>query len=140
MRCALILATSLMLAPVHAWAADLVVEVVNLANNDGDVHVALYDNSAVFPKSDGMLTERQVLPNERRVRLVFHDLTPGTYAIAVYHDENGNHNFDQAIFGIPLEDYGFSNDVRVFFSAPSFAEASFYVPDSGTAITIHLND
>tara|TARA_R110000787_G_scaffold285173_2_gene400152 strand:+ start:115181 stop:115603 length:423 start_codon:yes stop_codon:yes gene_type:complete len=140
MRRALILATSLMLAPLHAWAADLVVEVVNLASNDGDVHVALYDNPTTFPKSDGMLSERQVLPNERRVRLVFHNLRPDMYAIAVYHDENGNHNFDQAIFGIPLEDYGFSNDVRVFFSAPSFAEAAFQVPDGGTVITIHLND
>ncbi len=140
MRRALILATSLMLAPLHAWAADLVVEVVNLASDDGDVHVALYNNPTMFPKSDGMLSERQVLPSERRVGLVFQDLRPGVYAIAVYHDENGNHDFDQAIFGIPLEDYGFSNDVRVFFSAPSFVETSFYVPEGGTAITIHLND
>lgn len=137
---ALVLATSLMLAPLQAWSADLVVEVVNLSSDDGDVHVALYNNPTMFPKSDGMLSERQVLPKERRVRLVFHDLTPGTYAIAVYHDENGNHEFDQAIFGIPLEGYGFSNDVRVFFSAPSFEEAAFDVPDGGAAITIHLND
>lgn len=140
MRRALILAAMLMSAPASAWAADLVVNVINLASDDGDVHVALYDNPAMFPKSDGMLSERQVLPNDRQVRLVFSDLTPGTYAIAVYHDENGNHEFDQAIFGIPLEDYGFSNDVRVFFSAPSFEEAAFDVPDNGATITIHLND
>ena len=51
-----------------------------------------------------------------------------------------NHDFDQGIFGIPLEDYGFSNDARVFFGPPSFDDAAFELLEPKTKITIRPND
>ena len=65
-------------------------------------------------------------------------LTPGIYAVAVFHDENLNDIFDQGIFGIPLENYGFSNDARGFFSAPDFEDAKFQVRGQRTEISIEL--
>lgn len=127
-----------MLLPAVALAANLEVEIVGLASDKGDVHVALYDNPSAFPKSDGMLSETEVMPSGRVAKAVFSGLKPGRYAIAVYHDENGNHDFDQGIFGIPLEDYGFSNDAPVFLGPPSFGDAAFDVSEPGTAIKINL--
>lgn len=121
-------------------AADLEVEVIGLSSNDGDVHIAVYDTPELFPDSDGMIIETHVPISENRAVMIFKDLKPGRYAIAVYHDANGNHDFDQGIFGLPLEDYGFSNDARVFFAPPSFDEAAFEVLEPQTKITIRPND
>lgn len=53
-------------------------------------------------------------------------LTPGTYAIAIVHDENGNGKLD-TFAGIPREGVGFSRNPVLRFGAPSFRSASFPV-------------
>lgn len=127
-----------MILPGLALAATLEVNVSGLTSDNGDVHVALYDNPETFPKSGGMLTETQVVPEGRTALALFKDLKPGRYAVAVYHDENGNHAFDQGFLGIPLEDYGFSNDAVVFLGPPGFSDAAFEVIEPVTSIKIHL--
>ncbi|MGJ3259652.1 MAG: DUF2141 domain-containing protein [Rhodospirillales bacterium] len=127
-----------LLWPGAATAATLEVEIVGLASDKGDVHVALYDNPDTFPDSDGMRTKTEVLPEGRIARATFRDLPPGRYAIAVYHDENGNDEFDQGFLGIPLEDYGFSNDAAVFLGPPSFGDAAFDVTEPSVSIRINL--
>lgn len=57
--------------------------------------------------------------------LIFGDLIPGRYAVSVYHDENNNQKIDRGWLGIPVEDYGFSNNPSTLFGPPSFARASF---------------
>lgn len=128
----------LLLTALPSQAAVLKVDVSGLSSDAGDVHVALYDNPAGFPSSDGMRVEMQAPIHARLAQFTFADIPAGRYALAVYHDENGNHQFDQAIFGIPLEDYGFSNDARVFFAPPSFDEAAFEVAEPETRITVRL--
>lgn len=122
-----------------ASAATLNVEIVGVASDQGDVHVALYNDPEGFPTSQGMLIETEVPIADGVARAAFADLSPGAYAIAIYHDENNSNKFDQGLFGIPLEDYGFSNDVTVFLSPPSFEDAAFDVPETGATIRIHLN-
>ena len=55
----------------------------------------------------------------------FDDLPEGKYAVAIYQDENRNKILDKNLLGIPTEIYGFSNNARRNFSAPSFQEAKF---------------
>ena len=55
----------------------------------------------------------------------FDDLPEGEYALAIYQDENRNKILDKNLLGIPTEIYGFSNNARRSFSAPSFQEAKF---------------
>lgn len=56
--------------------------------------------------------------------LRFDGLPRGAYAVAVVHDENGNHRLD-TLAGIPREGYGFSNNAPVRFGPPKFAAARF---------------
>lgn len=122
-----------------ASAATLNVEIIGVASDSGEVHVALYDNPAGFPKSKGMLIETEVLIKNDVALATFENLTAGRFAIAIYHDENSNNKFDQGLFGIPLEDFGFSNDATVFLSPPDFEDAAFDVLENGTTILIHMN-
>ena len=56
--------------------------------------------------------------------------------MAGFHDQNGNGKFDRTLIGLPEEGYMFSNNVRPFLSAPSFASAGFTVPPEGRTISI----
>jgi len=134
----LAMACALMTGTGHA--ADLTVTVTGLESDDGDVHMAVYNRPETFPDSDGMLSEAVVQPSGRRATWVFKNLTPGPHAVAVYHDANGNHSFDQGLFGIPLEDFGFSMGAKVFLSAPAFEDAAFPLTEEGRAITIDLGN
>ena len=55
----------------------------------------------------------------------FDNLPEGEYALAIYQDVNRNKILDKNLLGIPTEIYGFSNNARRTFSAPSFQEAKF---------------
>lgn len=65
------------------------------------------------------------------------ELAPGSYAVAVYHDENSNQKLDRAFTGIPTEEYGFSNDARALMSAPDLQDQIFK-HEQNTVIRIHL--
>lgn len=119
-------------------AAELRVDVTGLRAAKGAVHVAVYAVPERFPKSDGMMAEAVVEARLNGIQAVFSGLPAGAYALAAFHDENGNRKFDQGLFGIPLEGYGFSNGAKVFFGPPEFAEAVVRVPPDGARITIPI--
>ena len=128
---------------VAAWpasAADLAIRVTGLRSGAGDVHYGVYNDPRQFPKPGGRVAKGFVKARTGGVTIMVRGLAAGTYAVAVYHDENGNGAFDQGIFGIPLEDYGFSNDASGFFGPPSFADAAFRIGAAGGRITIRLDD
>jgi uncharacterized protein (DUF2141 family) len=68
-----------------------------------------------------------------KVMYTFSDVPSGEYALAVYHDVNGNKEFDKNVLGIPQEDYAFSNNASSPFGPPSFEKAKFRLEDTYTA-------
>jgi uncharacterized protein (DUF2141 family) len=120
----------------NAIAADLKVTVTALRSTEGTVHVALYDSREGFPDNDHVLEDRVVPASDPVAR--FAGIAPGTYAVAVYHDENANDEFDQGLLGIPREGYAFSMGARAFFGPPDFDAAAFVVEAGGTAVTIPM--
>ena len=118
---------------------DLFVIVSGLRSQEGNVHIALYNDPDRFPKSDGMILRAEVPILEGAARHKFTGLTHKLYAVAVYHDENDNDEFDQGFLGVPLEDYAFSNNASVFLGPPSFARAAVAVPET-QEIQIRINE
>ncbi len=135
---ALALAVAAVSEPASALATDLRVTITEMHSSDGNVHVSVYDRPETFPKSSGMLRELIVKAQAPLLGVTFTDLEPGIYAIAAFHDENGNRKFDQGFLGLPLEDYGFSNDPTVILSAPDFEESSFAISGDLAAITFRM--
>ncbi len=136
-------AAVLFMLAVAAWpasAADLAIHVTGLRSGAGDVHYGVYTDPRYFPQPEGRVAKGFVKARAGGVTIMVRGLSPGAYAVAVYHDENGNGEFDQGFLGIPLEDYGFSNDAAAFFGPPSFAEAAFRIGAAGRRITIRLDD
>ena len=122
-----------------AEAIDLTVTMTKLKSGNGNIHVSVYDRPETFPKKTGMLKELIVKAKADRVEVVFPGLKSGMYAIAAFHDENGNGKFDQGFLGIPLEDFAFSRDPTVILSAPDFDEAAFKVDETANGIEIRMN-
>jgi uncharacterized protein (DUF2141 family) len=123
-------------APVDA--AELRVTVTGLRAPVGNVHLAVFKDPDTFPKDEGVIVEVVTRADAENVQASIGDLRSGQYAIAVYHDENGNREFDTGFFGFPLEGYGFANDARVVFGPPSFEAASVVVNGEDAHITIRM--
>ena len=117
---------------VGSPAGTLQVRVTGLASDRGAVRVALFDSEASFTRDarDAAVLEIQ----GGQARWTVRDLPPGRYAVAAFHDEDGDGDMDRGLFGIPREPYGFSRGARGRFGAPSWDDASVRV-GTGTTTT-----
>jgi uncharacterized protein (DUF2141 family) len=117
------------------------VEVQDIKNSTGTVACALFESPEGFPFEYLKYATNIMVIKIRDVqaRCDFLDIPPGTYALAVIHDENRNGQLDTNRFGIPKEDYGFSNDAKGFFGAPSFSAASFQYDGQKLELRIRLH-
>jgi len=116
------------------------VQVLNIRNSTGTVDCALFDAPEGFP-IEVLRSATNVMVIKVRhtqARCDFEDIPPGTYALAVIHDENMDGKLDTNWLGIPTEGYGFSNDPKSSFGAPSFAAASFAYDGRSLELTIGL--
>lgn len=103
------------------------VSIKGFPDNSGNSYVALYRSTDAFPVH-GKQYKGIIAPiKEKKSEASFQGLAPGKYAVAIFHDKNKNGKLDKNMLGIPLESYGFSNNARETFSAPSFSSASFEV-------------
>jgi uncharacterized protein (DUF2141 family) len=102
-------------------ARTLVVVVKNLKNENGEVHIALYNSKKDFLKK--YCQGKSVSAARGEVTVQFTGLPPGEYAIGIIHDENKNQKLDTNFIGIPKEGYGFSNDAHGFMGPPAFDKA-----------------
>ena len=104
---------------------DLKVEASGFPSNEGKAFISVFRDSDEFPVYGKQFKGMRTVISGKLASTVFDDLPPGTYAVAVFHDKNGNGRLDRNLLGIPTEHYGFSNDAREMFSAPSFTSAAF---------------
>mgnify|MGYP005995189141 CR=1 FL=1 len=109
----------------------VIVTAVDLRSSDGTVLACLTPSNGDFPdcgKDDR--SQRRIVRANTRVTIVFNDVEPGEYAVALLHDENGNGKVDKALF-IPTEGFGFSRDAKLRLGPPRFSAAAFTVSDEG---------
>ena len=104
--------------------ADLTVVVKNLRSDQGEVKLALWLGAEGFTDADTAVAKLTVVPSGGQAKVTFPDLPPGTYALASYHDENGNGKFDKTLIGLPEEGLGFSNGAWIKLGPPSFKDAA----------------
>src|SRR5690606_3590103 len=116
-------------------AADLAVSVLGVRSSMGTMRIAIFSDPAEFPSGEEEFA-RNVPAIMGDMKVVLPDVLPGTYALALHHDENDSDEMDTNFLGIPLEGYGFSNDARVFLGPPSFSAAAFEVPVGGGQVAV----
>jgi uncharacterized protein (DUF2141 family) len=117
------------------------VQILNIRNSTGTVACALFESPDGFPIEFLRSATNVMIIKIRKTqaRCDFEDIPPGTYAIAVIHDENMNGKLETNWLGVPKEGYGFSNDATSVVGAPSFSAASFAYDGRSLDLTMSLH-
>ena len=91
----------------------------------GVMRIALYDSEANFLDFEEVFASKVVPATMGTTTVVIDSLPAGTYAIALYQDQNDNGVMDKNWLGIPTEPLGFSNAQLRTFGPPSFKACAF---------------
>jgi uncharacterized protein (DUF2141 family) len=117
--------------------AVLSVRLSQLRSNDGQVGCMLYNSAKGFPTDPSAAAQKLWCPIKDKTSTCRFDPVPaGTYAVACFHDENGNGRCDTGFLGIPTEGTVVSNHAKGFMGPPSFDKAKFSF--AGTASELQL--
>jgi len=110
----------------------ITVVVPNVPSNKGKVSFALYNKETFRLKP---LQGKSSSIKNHQSTVVFENITPGEYAIICYHDANENGRMDFEPTGMPMEDYGVSNN-PASFGPPQYDTAKFVVADKDVTLEI----
>ena len=116
------------------------VHVVGFESTDGEAGIAVWNAARGFPEEIDHALRTTYVPIQDGVAVArFDQLTPGTYAITVYHDKNDNLRFDKNWLGMPKEAWGVSNNARPRLRAPKFTEAMMELEAGEHPVEIHVD-
>lgn len=121
-----------------ALGADITVKVTGFKNEKGTALVYLWTGQAGFPSDPSKAVQTKNVPIKDSAVTVTFSADPGTYAVSVTHDENGNGKMDTGFMGKPKEGYGASNNPQNKMSAPSFDQCKFTLDASGKTVDIKI--
>ncbi|NEP63032.1 MAG: DUF2141 domain-containing protein [Symploca sp. SIO2G7] len=139
------------MAMVVSWAAptyghlsqpaQLAVEIVGLKGPQGQVCLNLFDSTNGFPsnRDEAVATLCIAIADDGPLVATFEELPPGSYAVSVFHDANGDGEFNRNFVGMPVEGFGFSSNPNAVTGPPDYSEAVFLVVGDETRIEIELN-
>ena len=115
------------------------VTIQEAGSDQGMIRVLLFSGGTGFPDQvSKALKSFSIPPKNKQVAFTINDLAPGTYALAVIHDQDSNGKLSSNAVGYPTEKFGFSNNPKVYFSPPSFEKASFVLGKTPMKVTISL--
>ncbi|MGD1839736.1 MAG: DUF2141 domain-containing protein [Thermonemataceae bacterium] len=113
-------------------------QIDGVEKTEGHLIISLYKESTGFPTKPELAFKQYKMPVESlNPRPLSLNLPFGSYAIAVYHDENGDGKFNTNFIGIPKEKTGASNNPKALF-IPSFNQAKFDLSKETINLTIQI--
>ena len=120
--------------------ATLTVVVNGIHHQKGEICLRLYPSERGFPTSGNSEDQSGCVKiTGSSVKKEFFGLKPGTYAVAVVDDQNGDRKLNKDFFGIPKEGFGISKNptVSIETGTPKFRDASFVV-NKNTTVNITI--
>ncbi|MEH1942300.1 MAG: DUF2141 domain-containing protein [Nostoc sp.] len=120
--------------------ATLNVVVNGIHHQKGEICFRVYATEKGFPMSSSSGSQSGCAKiTGNTVKKEFSGLKPGTYAVAVVDDQNGDRKLNKDFFGIPKEGFGISKNptVSIQTGTPKFRDASFVV-NKNTTVNINM--
>lgn len=131
----------LSLAPLcvqSASAATLTLKLNGFRESTGHLLLMVHNNAEGWDGKGRAAAMRRVPVTDKELVLEIPELGAGQYAITLFHDVNDNGQLDMNAMGMPLEGYGFSNNVGAR-GRPQFDDARFDLPAEGRTLEIRVN-
>lgn len=116
----------------------LIIEVENVKTTEGIIWVGIYDSEPNFLVKEKAIVQGFKIKQTGRMKMTFPDLPYGTYAIALFHDTNGNGEMDRNVVGIPSEPFAFSQKPKNKWRLPRFDEVKFDFYQNGQVLRTQL--
>jgi len=123
---------------VIAKRKPLTLIIKNLRSSTAPVIVSIYGTENEFPEPTGQLKEYKFKAKGNILTAKITDVPFGTYAIALYQDENSNGKIDKNFIGYPTEGFAFSNNFKPTVKAPSFKNCAFSYSKEASTISIKM--
>lgn len=121
--------------------AILRLEIKNIEKAKGYIWVGIYDSEKSFlDKEQATAVEGKPIERVGDLQIDIKDLPYGTYAVAIFHDINGNGELDQGMFGVPKEPYAFSQPLKSKWRAPTFEDVRFVFNSNQSSLSMTLKE
>ncbi|OSY87792.1 hypothetical protein WH52_10235 [Tenacibaculum holothuriorum] len=127
-----IIAILFIVGSISAQNNTITATVINASSDAGKVSYALYTKDTFMKKP--LQAKNSKIKGGKSI-VSFENVPEGEYAIICYHDKNDNDRMDFEPSGMPLEDYGASNNV-MRFGPPQYNDAKFVVSDKDVSLEI----
>lgn len=117
----------------------LQVSVSGMRSTKGLVSITIYpDDPEHFLDGAYKLARRAVPVVLPVTQACFAFTAPGYYAVALFHDENGNGHFETTQLGIPTEGFGFSNNPTLYLGPPGLRQVRFLAHPGDNPIEVQM--
>lgn len=101
-------------------------EITGLDHTEGFVRIALFDSEEFFPEDiDHALLKVTEPVTRENITVEITGIEYGTYAVALFHDRDGDAVLDRNFLGLPTEKIGFSSGARAITGPPDYEDAMF---------------
>ncbi|MBV8978811.1 MAG: DUF2141 domain-containing protein [Alphaproteobacteria bacterium] len=118
-------------------AATLTITVHNVSDAGGELRIGVFDEAGYRTKGAAPIARKRTLARGGTMTVTIEGIAPGTYAVKMFQDINGNGIFD---VGMRLtEPFGISNDAQASLSLPAFDDAkiALHAGDNAIDVTLH---
>lgn len=106
----------------------------------GTLICALFTTEAGFPLETSKAAQVvQARIEGPRATCTFQLERAALVAVSVAHDENGNKTVDRNFFGVPLEGWASSNNVKPALRPPTFAESRVQASPERSSLSVTLH-
>ena len=125
-------------AAVPALSASIDLAISGLRSEKGNVLICLSANPEYFPDcSEDRKARKLKISASEADRVQIAGVKPGTYAVALIHDENANGKMDLRLF-LPREGFGFTNNPKIGMGPPKFKSAQFTVGSDDASHAVRM--
>jgi uncharacterized protein (DUF2141 family) len=123
-------------ASVPSTANTLNINFEGIESTKGTIYMVMFDSQDAYSNQGKPAFTKVISVNSETASVEISDVSSGTYAIKSFLDINENQQMDTNFVGLPIEQYGFSNNAGRFGPA-SFEDAAFEVTgDSNISIRL----
>ena len=121
-----------------ASAGEVVVTIEDIRSAEGMLYGQVVRGEAGFAEEDAPVVSFAMEPAMPSTRFSV-ALSPGSYAIRIFHDVDGDGELGTTLLGIPSEPWGTSNNAVGSFGPPKWHAVKFEIGDEAETQSINLN-
>lgn len=118
--------------------ASLSVTFTGIETQEGAVMGAVFDSEEAYNGKGAPVRQIMIKADAAEIATQLSGLKPGTYAIKLFHDIDGDMKMSSNPFGMPIEPFAFSNNAVGNMGPAKWADAAFEVKAGANSHSITI--